>query len=654
MCGIVLVGSSTFGFRDNDIFEKLLFCDTFRGDHSTGVFAGYQPVIGEHFIKYEKAAISGDEFLKSDYWNRVREHRVPSATVKTAHTITSPKFMVGHNRYATQGAVNNRNAHPFQHGHITLVHNGTLDDQSLLPEHKRFVVDSENICYSIATIGIAETIQKLHGKFTLVWHDSQAKTLNIIRNSERPFHLAETSSGDWFGASEEGMLMWILTRKKTGNPYLKRHFECEVGVQYVFDVSSGFKFKEEVKHELPTFRSTYTGNYSGWNNYDDDYVYDYRSGNNGQGFVSRTYPRTYAEINTPPFDKNAELNEMLDSHGIRLRIGESMIFEGYQFDKYPANPMRGKLTGFTGNTSEYIEIQAHGFDAVDFRESGDGEYKGKISSCYETNAMLTIIVTAAQPYFASANTVNISDMVERLTELNTDIPMCEQGEEDDDDIPPSIVEQLNRQNQERGTSLTQEELDEEYARQEEEDDEEQVEITKTGEVFTKKEWEGNASLNCCAACGSPILFDDVPDAVINNDVAYCDDCEKSGAIEGYPKAGGSEHHALRFTCMLCDQSYPEDAESVKEGVCIQCYNHYYPITEKEDREILVYRKPLKNGMKVTKVQWEAMNTCSWCNDSIHWKFAGVTPFIAQKPCCSDCEQALDSGIIPQKKTMEGK
>ncbi|MCS5737398.1 class II glutamine amidotransferase, partial [Herbiconiux daphne] len=185
------------------------------------------------------------------------------------------------------GEVVDRNAHPFQHGSITLVHNGTLDNQSLLPDHQKFAVDSENIAYSIDKIGIEETIKKLNGKFTLVWFDAKDQTLNFIRNKDRPFHFMETSSGDWFGASEEDMLMWLS--KRTKGPTAKRHFEAEVGVQYVFEIANGvFRFKEERKHELPVFRYVYTSGYLGtgrnsiWDSNDDDDGWD--------RYLDRRYP----------------------------------------------------------------------------------------------------------------------------------------------------------------------------------------------------------------------------------------------------------------------------------------------------------------------------------------------------------------------------
>ncbi|MFW3388445.1 UNVERIFIED_CONTAM: hypothetical protein RF648_20880, partial [Kocuria sp. CPCC 205274] len=136
------------GTRDVERFEQMLYMDVVRGEHSTGVFAGFRLDKDNFAVQIEKAAIASDEYLRSAYWKRVKEMRKPHATIQNSWSVTQPKFLVGHNRYATAGAINDRNAHPFNHEHITLVHNGTLDDQSLLPDHQKFAVDSENICYS--------------------------------------------------------------------------------------------------------------------------------------------------------------------------------------------------------------------------------------------------------------------------------------------------------------------------------------------------------------------------------------------------------------------------------------------------------------------------------------------------------------------------
>ncbi|MFW3388629.1 UNVERIFIED_CONTAM: hypothetical protein RF648_21845, partial [Kocuria sp. CPCC 205274] len=176
----------------------------------------------------------------------------------------------------------------------------------------------------------------------------------------------------------------------------------EVGVQYVFDVSSGFKFKEERKHELPTFRRhypVYSGYNRNWyNDYDDDYDYDYGRGtrqpNASQSSYSGNRSTSQTSTQTDKESKEAQLNRILEAHGVKAEVGDFIHFESFQFDPYPKNKDKGKLTGYCGS-AEYIEVQAHGFNTEDYVEGG--EYRAKIISAYEMNYILHIIVAPATP-----------------------------------------------------------------------------------------------------------------------------------------------------------------------------------------------------------------------------------------------------------------
>lgn len=643
MCGIVFVGGTTLSSANIERFENLLFADTFRGEHSTGVMAYYKPYNADAFMKIAKKAIPGDMFLRSKIWDDVKEHKASTVNPVTKAVTTSsinPKFIVGHNRYATAGAVNDKNAHPFQHEHITLVHNGSLVDQSLLPDHKMFEVDSENVCYSIAKIGIAETIKKLNGAFVLVWHDAKENTLNFIRNDERPFYMMKTNTGDWYGASEKDMVKWIMSRRKF-NPTIEKEFELEVGVQYIFDTADGLKFREEVKHELPTFRTTTYYNSRYWTNgsyqtYDDDEYddYDWRGGNRANSYPTRVSSNSQQSSEMrATVEKHHQLNEMLQAHGLDVRIGERMKFEAFQFEPYPKNPERGQLTGWVGD-GEYIEVQGHGVEKTIY--GGEQLYSGKVISAYEANYILTLIV---------------SDVKDETIKV-TPIPLDDEYDEDDEmeHIIASTV---------RGTSLiaerhTPEDLDTPHDPElEEEGDgesEHEMDVTRDGSVYSKKEWESNDCLNCCGNCGSPIPFDFCADATVFRDYAYCDTCVDSGLVDGCdPKVLQTKEEPqlgeLRFECIECSTELPVDAESEKECVCLQCYANKY--AKKDNvRPILTYRKTLQNGMKVTLTQWNEMNTCSWCHEKIPFNKASVTEFLGSTPCCATCAKKLELGMVP--------
>ena len=148
--------------------------------------------------------------------------------------------LIGHNRYATQGAINGVNAHPFKHGDITGVHNGTLRQQSLLPESNTFQVDSENLVYSINKIGSESTYSKLNGAAALVWWNSKEETLHFLRNSERPFSYCYSKDNKTiFWASETWMLEGILGRNKIKHLPI---FETTPHTEYVMNVPKGIGF----------------------------------------------------------------------------------------------------------------------------------------------------------------------------------------------------------------------------------------------------------------------------------------------------------------------------------------------------------------------------------------------------------------------------
>ena len=185
-------------------FRQALFADTLRGYDSTGMFHVSRTT--KEVSKFKRAMPAYD-FLE--------HHKVDNII----NNIHANKFSVGHNRWKTRGAPNNRNAHPFQHGDITLVHNGTLSSYSFLC-NERFDTDSETICKALSNVepdDVQEVIKELDGSFTLVWYDKRIDALRIIRNEERPINIGVCKNANaGVIASEVGMLRWITGRLGIG------------------------------------------------------------------------------------------------------------------------------------------------------------------------------------------------------------------------------------------------------------------------------------------------------------------------------------------------------------------------------------------------------------------------------------------------------
>jgi len=232
MCGIVGVVSNK-GNVDVDkrrrFFSQGLIADQLRGFHSTGMFG----VNSKGESSYLKKAVNGTDFLQMLPVDRY----IGAMATKT--------FMIGHNRHATAGNVNNMNSHPFQHETIIGVHNGTLKNgwKGYLEDGGNFNVDSEALYYDMLMNGYEETLEKLQGAFSLVWYDEEDCKIRFARNEERPmtFTAIENKTGFAF-ASEPKMLDWLLDRN--GIQHGKIH-SLKPGDLLEIDIDSPDKYEKK-------------------------------------------------------------------------------------------------------------------------------------------------------------------------------------------------------------------------------------------------------------------------------------------------------------------------------------------------------------------------------------------------------------------------
>lgn len=199
MCGIIGVAGNLTS-TDESIFRELLLADVVRGRHATGI----AQVKGKaDKVTTFKLAMPSTFFLELPIVNDILKGFINNTVA------------LGHNRHATKGASDSHEyAHPFTHGHITLVHNGSLTSHfNITPKGESYIVDSEAICRAFEVEGAAEVIPKLNGAFALVWIDAKEKTLNFVRNSERRLGLVFNSKTNkmWW-ASELELVLWSLKR----------------------------------------------------------------------------------------------------------------------------------------------------------------------------------------------------------------------------------------------------------------------------------------------------------------------------------------------------------------------------------------------------------------------------------------------------------
>lgn len=195
MCGHVGVAGYVSS-KEERVFRTLLRLDTLRGEDSTGIAT----MSSTGHVTVTKAAENAFSFLSS------------AASKKAFYGWN--KVMLGHNRYATKGAVNAENAHPFEFGHIVGAHNGTLKHHDNFLDGSKFKVDSQAVFYHMSEEDVADTWEKLNGAAALVWIDKKEKSVNFLRNKERELYYAISEDGKtFFWASEFWMLMVACSKE---------------------------------------------------------------------------------------------------------------------------------------------------------------------------------------------------------------------------------------------------------------------------------------------------------------------------------------------------------------------------------------------------------------------------------------------------------
>lgn len=301
MCGLVtIVSKQKNGIFHGDmkIFTEMLFADQLRGGDGTGIFYNK----GKE-LKVLKAPIGSSDFVNDALYHKA-----------TVEIIKSGNFVVGHNRSATKGKLSYANTHPFREKHITLVHNGTLHYHKELADTE---VDSHAICISIADRGIKETLKKIYGAYALIWFDNKQKTLNFIRNSQRPLFIVETANL-FILISEKKLAEWILDRNKE---YIISTKEVPINTLHQFEVGN-------------------------WKKYETEYINSFQSQFPNQGYVPQSSPGN----KIVPF---TEKKDYIDDKNIN--IGSKISFVPMSVDK----DLGVKLIGAYKNkqTGETIEVK---------------------------------------------------------------------------------------------------------------------------------------------------------------------------------------------------------------------------------------------------------------------------------------------------------
>lgn len=238
MCGhIGMVGKITNELEK--LTDQFLIVDSVRGSHSTGV-----AVVNNH----------GDVSVAKQVGNPYELFDTKTYS-KAFNGVV--RAIIGHNRFATQGAVNKRNAHPYEFETLVGAHNGTLTNRIKLDG--TFTVDSEQIYHHIEKFGVKDCLSKMTGAWALVWWDKENETINFLRNKERSLYMCYNEAGDvLFWASEYWMLSSVLSRNGVKFQAIEILSE-DVHLSFKVNLKTGVMEKPHAMNAPCTFSYSNTG-----------------------------------------------------------------------------------------------------------------------------------------------------------------------------------------------------------------------------------------------------------------------------------------------------------------------------------------------------------------------------------------------------------
>jgi len=207
---------------------ELLYIDTLRGDHATGIAGILKEGGGKFYI--HKRALAGHDFINTRKYLQI------------LRDTQQFKYFIGHNRKATFGhAGADDNAHPFHRKQIVLAHNGSLRNSlELMPGHNvrhNISTDSEVLAELLNSQTVDELISRVDGAMALTWWDARDNSMNFLRNDERPLNFV-TIKG-------KNVLIWASEMEQIN--LVLSHSTLEIEDSYELSEGVHLKIKDNVK-----------------------------------------------------------------------------------------------------------------------------------------------------------------------------------------------------------------------------------------------------------------------------------------------------------------------------------------------------------------------------------------------------------------------
>ena len=394
MCGItgiINVSNLKFGLTEKKLFRDLLVATSLRGKHSTGMFS--VPLKNDEPVKVFKRAVCAGEFIELDNFASIMKD------------FDDYKYVVGHTRYATNGEINNENAHPFVQENIVLVHNGSVNNKHEICVLGDKVgsdckVDSESLAIALSKNKIEDFIQKVEGAFTIVWYDTTERELHFIRNTERPLHFGIVKDEDVILFASEAEALYFVAKRN--DVELSKIFSLDVGTLLTFDKNREFKTKKvyDGKVVRPAYGHYYGGYYR--NYHDDDY---------GSCYVTSRPAGTPKRVD----DLFPDKEENNPFKCINMRKYDEIEFIYESFEPY-ANNNRGCIIGVRSTFPQY-EIKVHNFPKDKVVMTAGDECVGRLIALSENKKYIGY----ADKYTLMLDANSIIEIIDELYDEYDDI-----------------------------------------------------------------------------------------------------------------------------------------------------------------------------------------------------------------------------------------